>query len=66
MVESTSVHPAAEFDADPFFSGYLPYQIDRVPGSGMYHWYCRREPSVEGFVYKRRLAKLMGQMSCGQ
>lgn len=55
---------AAEFEADPFFMGNPQYQIDRVPGSGMYHWYCRKQPAVEGFVFKRRLAKLMGQISC--
>lgn len=56
---------AAEFESDGFFSGLPSYQIDRIPGSGMYHWYCRRQPSTEGFVFKRRLAKIMGAMSCG-
>ena len=55
---------AEMYSMDPYER--LPeYQIDRAPGSAVYHWYCRRNPSIEGYAYKRRRAKLMGMINCG-
>eukprot|EP00794_Sanderia_malayensis_P014153 gene14153-15631_t len=40
------------------------YQIERMPNTGLYHWYCRNMPQVEGFTYKRRMAKFEGMSNC--